>query len=1007
MSNVSLINQFQKLIDSELMVLLIMSGILLVIMLTVAFLCVKLVQAVRRNSEKADRPPKQKKEKTPKKSKREKAFHLEEPPVPEEPPKLEEPPIPEETPKPKKKKAEKPEKQKRHRGNRKDDSSSEQLSNETLSEVTDVMLEQKANHRPAPQKKKRDKLMKAKRTSAFSLKRKAKKLKVPTNVQKTIPYDVVYEQDGIIEIAPGLFTKSYLLQDINYQIAKQSEQDEMFLKYGEFLNSFDPSLRFQISINQRNIDMARFESETMLPLKGDNLDYLREERNKIMKDKIREGRNNMVKEKYLTVLCKADSLEAAQTVFSRLDTEMNTNISKIGNAQITPLTTPQRLEILHDIYNIGSEGCFGNNIEFDLDGNPVFAKEKFLFGIMRRQGLTTKDMIAPSSFTFKSDYGMIGDKYFRALFIRQLPTYVNDAVLTELTKTDCNMLTSLIFQPIEGEQALKMAKYQIVNINANVVEKQKQASKAGYSTELISPDLKDAAEEADSLLRDLTSKNQKLFYMTLVIVHFADDLKTLNSDTKTIQGIGRRLLCNVKKLSWQQENGLNTALPLCNNQLHVKRTLTTECAAVFMPFDTQELNEPTGMYYGINAVSHNLIRMDRRQKKNGNGFIFGTPGSGKSMSAKESMLTVLLSTDDTVLVLDPEGEYAEMAELLDGEVIRIAAGGDTHINPFDIEMDTDSDDDPITMKSDFIVSLCETVLGERYGLTPTQRTIIDRCVHSVYKPYLDSFKDGKYDESKLPTMVEFWDQLRAQKGYDASVLAEGLELYVTGSLNIFAHRTNVQYNKRFVIFDIKDIGSTMKSMGMLVILDNIWNRIMRGRRERKYTWFFADEIYLLFKQNSSAEFLRNLWKRARKFYGIPTGITQNVSDLLENDIARTMISNCEFIQMLNQAPLDRAQLAELLNISDTQLSFITNASPGEGLIYDGTVIVPFINKVPQDTAEYEAMTTKPAEVKAREARKEAERQKTEALAQKAQQANDTPVLPIVEKEQENTDEQAE
>ncbi len=965
MSFASIFEEVQKSMDSELMVLLVMSGILLLIMLSVAFLCIKLVQAVRFSGK--DKPPKEpkvKKEKPPK------------------PQKVKEPKAKKEkTPK-----AAKPEKRSKKKGfflfRGKDRSLDDgRLSNEALSEVTDILVEQKDAHRPAPPKKqKREKLAKAKRSSSLGVKRKARKLKVPTNVQKTIPYEAVYESNGIIEIAPGQFTKSYLMQDVNYQIAKQSEQDDMFLKYGEFLNSFEPSLRFQITTNQRNIDMARFELETMLPLKGDKLDYLREERNKILKDKIREGRNNMVKEKYLTVLCKADSLEAAQTLFARLDTEMTANIAKIGNAQLQPLSTSQRLEILHDIYNIGSEGLFGNNVELDAEGKPVFCKEKFVFDIMRRQGLTTKDMIAPSSFTFKSDYGMIGDKYFRALFIRQLPTYVNDTVLSELTKTDCNMLTSLIFQPIEGEQALKMAKYQIVNINANVVEKQKQASKAGYSTELISPDLKDAADEADSLLRDLTSKNQKLFYMTLVIVHFADDLKTLNTDTKTIQGIGRRLLCNVKKLSWQQENGLNTALPLCNNQLHVKRTLTTECAAVFMPFDTQELNEPTGMYYGINAVSHNLIRMDRRQKKNGNGFIFGTPGSGKSMSAKESMLTVLLTTDDVVLVLDPEGEYAEMAELLDGEVIRIAAGGDAHINPFDIEMDAGGEDDPITMKSDFIVSLCETVLGERYGLTPTQRTIIDRCVHNVYKPYLDSFHDGKFDESKLPTMREFWDQLRAQKGYDAATLAEGLELYVTGSLNIFAHRTNVQYSKRFVVFDIKDIGSTMKSMGMLVILDNIWNRIMQGRKERRYTWFFADEIYLLFKQNSSAEFLRNLWKRARKFYGIPTGITQNVSDLLESDIARTMISNCEFIQMLNQAPLDRAQLAELLNISDTQLSFITNASPGEGLIYDGTVIVPFINKVPQDTAEYEAMTTKPAEVKAREARKEAERLKAEAMA---------------------------
>ena len=981
-------NMLDQLLDNDLLVLLILAGILLLVFLAVVFLFVKLIQSVRNSREgKAEKPPKPKKEKR-KKSKKDR--NTADKNLSDEEPSTEEPSVPA---KPERKQRVKRRKAKQEKGtednpdlNAAPDS---KLSNAQLSDITDVMLDQKAQLRPAPQKKeKHAKLKKAKRSTPIFVKWKARKLKVPTNVQKTIPYDAVYEQDGIIELSPGLFTKSYLLQDINYQIAKQSEQDEMFLKYGEFLNSFEPAHRFQITINQRNIDMTRFENETMLPLRGDNLDYLREERNKMLKDKIREGRNNMVKEKYLTVACKAESLENARSIFSRLDTELAANINKIGNAQIQPLSTPQRLEILHDIYNIGSEGYFGNNVELDADGTPVFAKDKFLFEIMRRQGLTTKDMIAPDSFTFKSDYGMIGDKYFRALFIRQLPTYVNDAVLAELTKTDCNMLTSLCFQPIEGEQALKMAKYQIVNINANVVEKQKQASKAGYSTELISPDLKDAADEADSLLRDLTSKNQKLFYMTLVIVHFADDLKTLNADTKTIQGIGRRLLCNVKKLSWQQENGLNSALPLCNNQLHIKRTLTTECAAVFMPFDTQELNEPTGMYYGNNAVSHNLIRLDRRQKKNGNGFIFGTPGSGKSMSAKQEMLTVLLSTDDYVIVIDPEGEYYEMAELLGGEVIRIAAGGDTYINPFDIDMDLGGEDDPITIKSDFIVSMCETVLGERYGLNPTQRSIIDRCVHNVYKPYLDSFKDGKFDENKLPTMHEFWDQLRAQKGYDAATLAEGLELYVKGSLNIFAHPTNVEYNKRFVVFDIRDIGSTMKSMGMLVILDNIWNRIMKGRRENKYTWFFADEIYLLFKQNSSAEFLRNLWKRARKFYGIPTGITQNVSDLLENDIARTMISNCEFIQMLNQAPLDRAQLAELLNISDTQLSFITNSSPGEGLIYDGTVIVPFVNKLPKDTAEYEAMTTKPAEIKAREAKKEAERLK--ALANEAKETSAQP-----------------
>lgn len=808
-----------------------------------------------------------------------------------------------------------------------------------------------------------------KKPNPKALKKKAEKLKVPKTAQQTIPYQYVYPDEGIIEIEPGMFTKSYLLDDVNYQIARADEQTEMFLKYADFMNSFDPTMRFQITINQKNINMEEFEELTMVPMKGDKLDELRKERNDLIRKKMLEGKNNMVKEKYLTVAVKALDYSAARTIFARLDSEIPTNIKKIGGAGAHALSSEKRLEILHDLYNIGSEGMFGNNMTYDAKGNLVFAEDKFSFAIMKRMGLTTKDMIAPDSFSFKNDYGQVGDKYFRALFVRTLPSFLSDSVLAELTDTDCNMLTSLIYQPIDGEAALKMARAQIVNVNANMIDKQKKASQAGYSTELINPALKDAAEEADSLFKDLTSKNQKLFFMTLVIVHFADTKAELDSDTKAIQAIGRRLLLPIKKLSWQQENGLDSALPLCNNKLQIKRSLTTESSAVFMPFVNQELIDRNGgMYYGNNAVSHNLIMLNRRNSKNGNGFIFGTPGSGKSMSAKQEMLTVLLSSDDEVIVIDPEGEYYPMAELMDGEVVRIAPGADVHINPFDIDMNYDSDDDPITIKSDFIVSLCETICGDRYGLNASQRSLIDRCVKKVYEPYLDSLnpQTGEYDKDKLPTLRTFYDVLRNQTGYDALQLADGLEMYVTGSQNIFAFQTNVEYSKRFVVYDIKDIGSTMKGLGLLVVLDNIWNRIVAGREAGKNVWFFIDEIYLLFKNESSAEFLKNLYKRARKYGGIPTGITQNVTDLLENPTARTMISNCEYIQMLNQSAMDRAQLGELLNISPTQLTFITNSSPGHGLIYDGQHIVPFVNKLPKDTKQYVAMTTKLSEVKARE-----------------------------------------
>lgn len=852
-----------------------------------------------------------------------------------------------------------------------------------LMETVDELSKHKKHDADKDKKQsKQDKPLSPKKT-AKALKKKAKPLKIPKSAQQTIPYEAVYEEDGIIEIKPGIFTKSWLLGDVNYQIARQEEQEDMFFHYGEFLNGFDSTMQAQITFSLHNINMDDFEKDAMLPLKGDNLDDLRKERNAMLKKKILEGKNNLIIEKYLTVAVEADSLENAQTIFARLDTEIATNIGKIGGATATPISTAKRLEILHDIYNLDSIGLFGNNMvrigEKKVNGTYVpvydFDKEKFSFDIMRRMGLTTKDMIAPESFSFKSNYGQVGNKFFRALYIKTLPTFLGDSVLSQLTETDCNMLTSIIFEPMETDKALKQARNQITNINTSMVDLQKKASKSGYSTELISPDLKDAADEANNLLKDLTSKNQKLFMTTMVIVHFADSKEELDADTRTIKSIGRRLVLNVLPLEWQQERGLATALPLCHNQLFAKRSLTTESAAIFMPFVNQELNEKNGMYYGNNAVSHNLIRFDRRNLKNGNGFIFGTPGSGKSMAAKQEMLTVLLSSDDDVIVIDPEGEYYPMAEMLGGEVVRIAAGADVHINPFDIDLiHYDSADDPLAIKSDFIVSLCENSIGGNVGLSPAQHSIIDRCVHKVYEPYLASRSPvtGEYDKNLLPTLKDFYECLRDERGWDALNLADSLELYAVGSQDVFAYHTNVEYSKRFVVYDIKDIGQTMKSMGLLVVLDNIWNRIVEGRSKGKNVWFFIDEIYLLFKSPSSAEFLRNLYKRARKYGGIPTGITQNVSDLLENDIARTMITNCEHIMMLNQGQMDCAQLMKLLNISPSQANYITKAAPGEGLIFNGSVIVPFVNKLPKDTMQYEAMTTKLSEVKAREDKKRQE-----------------------------------
>ena len=796
-------------------------------------------------------------------------------------------------------------------------------------------------------------------------KKKKSSFKIPKTVQQSIPYVSIYEDTGIIEIENGVFTKAYLLQDINYQIAKMQEQEEMFVRYGEFINSFDPAVRFQIVIINKNMDQDEFERKTLLKPQYDVFDPLREEYNEMLLAKMREGRNNMTKEKYLVVAIAEQDYDSARKRFIHLDNDISANIKKIGGSNAIPLTSLERMECLYDIYNVGCEGFFGSKVL--KYGREI---EQFSFQNMRRLGLTTKDCLAPDHLEFKRDYMRIGDKFARALFLRDLPTYLSDTILADLTNLNSSMVTSVQYTAVPAEKALNIVRNQLRNIRASLLERQKKASRSGYGAELLSPELQKAQEEANELLEDLTSKNQKMFLINLVIVHFADTLEALNLDTESIQTTARRSLCEVRKLLGQQENGFATVLPLCNNKLAIERTLTTESVSVFMPFVSQELLQVNGMYYGLNSVSRNLLLFNRKMSKNMNGFILGTSGSGKSFSAKREMLNVLLNTDDDVIVIDPEDEYGRMATLLRGSeenpqsaVVRIAAGSNIHINPMDMDESYADEDDPITLKSDFLISLCETAFGERYGMTATQRSIIDRCCRLIYQNYFNSKEQtGEFDKSLIPTLKDFQAMLEEQSGYEAQQLATSLEIYTKGSLNLFAHPTNVKTDARFVVYNIKDIGNNIKSLAMLVVLDSVWNRIIENKKKGRNTWFYIDEIYLLFKTETSANFLRELWKRARKWGGVPTGITQNVSDLLSNETARTMLSNCDFVQMLNQAPLDRNALAELLNISTTQLSYITNSGPGEGLIYTGSSILPFVDNFPKKTRMYQAMTSKMDEV---------------------------------------------
>lgn len=802
-------------------------------------------------------------------------------------------------------------------------------------------------------------------------KRRNKKngLIVPKTVQDTIPYLSVYK-NGIIETDPGVFTKSYRIEDVNFKIATDEEQMNIFNRYQDLLNTFDSDIKMQLVVFNRNMDEQHVHEKILIPFMRDNLNEYREEYNNMLIDKMKEGRNNITKEKYITLSIQADSIDDAFTKFAKLDTEVSTAIKRINGVETQPMTAIERLEVLADIFNDNND-----NSEFyqraNINGKDV---ESFDFGWMAKQGLTTKDLIGPASFSFSKDYIEIGNKFARTLFIDNLPTFMNANVLAEITEINSNMLVSLNFNKLRPDKAMSLLKNQLININSNVVDAQKRAAKSGYSPDLISPELLRAQREAQELMDDVTTRNQSLILTTFVITLLADTLDDLNKNMDLLKTVMGKFMCQIKTLNYQQEKGFSSTLPLGRCDVFVDRLLTTESVAIFIPFSSQELTQNNGMYYGLNAVSKNLILFNRKNSKNANGVILGTPGSGKSFTAKREMINVILNTDDDIYIIDPEREYLPLAQLLGGEVVKIAVGGTTYLNPMDMDINYGNDDenktDPIAMKCDFIGGLCETMSGDKRALTATQKSIVDRCVRILYQPYLEHMMElqkidsnNTCDMKASPTLKDFYEMLLSQQEYEAQSLALSLERFCIGSLDTFAHHTNVSRKKRFIVYDVKDIGSGMKELGLQVCLNAVWNQIIENKKIGRYTWFYLDEFYLLTQTDSSASFLQQVYKRARKWQGIPTGITQNVGDLLASPQARTILNNCDFILMLNQSPIDKMQLADMLNISQTQLSYITNSDPGQGLIYTGKSIVPFIDRFPTDTKLYKVMTTKPDDLK--------------------------------------------
>lgn len=770
-----------------------------------------------------------------------------------------------------------------------------------------------------------------------------KKARIPKSSQQSIPYSTASE-DGILKHGKDRYSKTFSYVDINYQVSKQDDQEEVFSKYCEFLNFFDDTVNLQVTIINKSFNKEDFESRVMIKSRNDHMEQFRDEYNQMLKRRISGGKNEIKKEKFVTVNIESISMDEARNTFLRMERETQAVFKRMGSS-ISGLNLNERLELLHDVYRMGQEGHF----TYD-------PKEH------KRKGLITKDLIAADSLTFKRDHMIIGDKYARAIYIKDLPTFLNDKFLSEITDFSFNLITTMNIKSVDSYKALRIVKKQITGMEANKIEYQKRSLKNGYLEAFIPHELKHSLTEANELLDDLINKNQKMFLTNIVLIHFSDTLEGLNKDTKEISAISSKFLCQTGTLHYQQEDALNSCLPFGLNLLKISRTLTTESTAIFMPFTNQELFQEGGMYYGLNAVSRKLIMFNRLSLDTPNGFILGTPGSGKSFAAKREMVNVLLNTDDDVIIIDPEREYTRLVSNFQGEVIHISAGSKNYINPLDMTMDYADDDDPLMLKSDFVLSLCEVIVGGRYGLTPKEKSIIDRCLKLTYHKYLQTFS-----KEDIPTLIDFYEQLKLQEDPEAIEIATALELYVKGNLSVFANKTNINIDNRLVCFDIKDLGKQLKTMGMLIVLDQVWNRITLNRGKGKRTWIYIDEIYLLFANEYSAAFLYELYKRARKWGGIPTGITQNVEDLLKSDLARTMLSNSMFLMMLNQAKSDRRELATLLDISETQLSYVTNSDSGQGLMFigngEGKGIVPFHDEFPRDTKLYKMMTTKVDEVR--------------------------------------------
>lgn len=766
---------------------------------------------------------------------------------------------------------------------------------------------------------------------------------IPRTAQQSIPFDRMF-QDGICRVRDGYYTKTIQFQDINYQLAQQEDRAAIFEEWCSFLNFFDSSVRFELSFVNMCTASDAFEKTVRIPFQQDGFDSVRSEYRSMLKKQLAQGNNGLTKTKYLTFGIEAETMRQAKPKLEHVETDLLNNFKRLGvSARV--LNGRDRLHLMHDMFHMGDDDKF----HFDW---------KWLVS----SGLSVKDFIAPTSFAFNgSRTFQMGKMYGAMSYLSITASDLSDRVLADFLDMDSSQIVTIHVQSVDQTKAIKTVKRTITELDRSKIEEQKKAVRSGYDMDIIPSDLATYGKDAKALLKELQSQNERMFLITFLIMNTGSTEQELENNVFQASSIAQKHNCNLRRLDFQQEQGLMSSLPLAQNQIEIQRGLTTSSTAIFVPFTTQELFQDgkEALYYGLNALSNNLIMVDRKKLKNPNGLILGTPGSGKSFSAKREIANAFLVTDDDVIICDPEAEYTALVQKFNGQVIELGPSSNQFINPMDINANYSEEDNPIALKADFIISLCELIAGGKEGLQPIEKTVIDRCVRQIYQEY---FKDPRPEN--MPILEDLYDALLTQEEKEARHVATALEIYVKGSLSQFNRRTNVDITNRLVSYNIKGLGKQMKKIGMLAVQDQVWGRVTANRNAGKATRYYMDEFHLLLKEEQTAAYSVEIWKRFRKWGGIPTGITQNVKDLLSSREVENIFENSDFIYMLNQASGDRAILSKQLNISPHQLSYVTHSGEGEGLLFYGNVILPFVDHFPKDLELYRYLTTKLSEVKA-------------------------------------------